>query len=394
MPRKHTVACPFCYDRIDPRAIHRQCNGSHPAPGRKPCTKRPDRQRQDALGLLAEEQAMPTFPNSKRSDGTCPRCGGKALILACQTCHSALPPHFGDVPSPLFGIVGVRGSGKTVLLAVLCGELESIADKRFGAAVHTVIEKQKDETFNLLRSYYDEMNRNNGILPPATNPIIRGNDTPAVLAWRKNLGASVGFLSFNDASGEELLSQASMRERRYIGTTDGLILLLDPFGFPNFPGRSRFTNELTRPMDVLAPLVVILREEEQLSVKKKLRRPLAVVLTKLDSFWNDGDSTGTLRRPEPDAPGFDEYESIDFHHYLQGLIDDWGGGPVLTTLEQNFNTFRFFAVSALGTEPDYDSSTVQASQINSRRVAEPLLWLMFKHGVISKSRKRDSLVSR
>ena len=351
---------------------------------------------------------MPTFPKS--SDGTCPHCGGKALILACQTCHSALPPHFGEVPSPLFGIVGVRGSGKTVLLSVLCGELENIADERFGAAVHTVIERDKDETFNLLRSYYDEMNRNNGILPPATNPIIRGNDTPAVLAWRKNLGASVGFLSFlawrknlgasvgflsfNDASGEELLSQANMRERRYIGTTDGLILLLDPMGFPSFPGRSRLTTEPTRPMDVLAPLVVILRQEEQLSVKKKLRRPLAVVLTKLDSFWNDDDPTGTLRRAEPDAPGFDEYDSIDFHHYLQGLIDDWGGGPVLTALDQNFKTFRFFAVSALGAEPDYGTSTVQASQINSRRVSEPLLWLMFKHGVISKASKRDSLVSK
>ena len=335
---------------------------------------------------------MPTFP--KNSDGTCPHCGGKALILACQTCHSALPPHFGEVPSPLFGIVGVRGSGKTVLLSVLCGELDIMADRRFGATVHTVIEQEKDETFNLLRSYYDLMNRTNGSLPPATNPIIRGNDTPAVLAWRRNPGASVGVLSFNDASGEELLSQASMRERRYIGTTDGLILLLDPFGFPNFPGRSKLATEPTRPMDVLAPLIVILREEEQLSAKKQLRRPLAVVLTKLDSFWSDSDSTGLLRRAEPDAPGFDEHDATEFHHHLQGLVDDWGGGPVLTALDQNFKSFRFFAVSALGVEPDYGSSTVRGSQINSRRVAEPLLWLMFKHGMISKARKRDSIVSR
>ena len=114
-----TVPCPYCYHRIDPKKVMYRCTGK-PAPGRPRCVKAEDPER--VAHLADATPVYPTFMPERsliisKASWECPHCSGPTSIRVCQVCHSTLPANF-TVASPLFGLVGVRGSGKTVMLTV------------------------------------------------------------------------------------------------------------------------------------------------------------------------------------------------------------------------------------------------------------------------------------
>ena len=51
---------------------------------------------------------------------------------ACPQCHTALPIDFVDSESPMIGLVGAKGSGKTVLMTVLVKQLREVVGLRSG----------------------------------------------------------------------------------------------------------------------------------------------------------------------------------------------------------------------------------------------------------------------
>ena len=83
------------------------------------------------------------------------------------------------------------------------------------------------------------------------------------------------------------------------------------------------------------------------------------------------DEDSPLRRPSSDQPYFDEAESLEVHEHVAMLLDEWSGGGLLRMLELNFSTFRLFAASALGAEPDYARRTA-----NPRGRSASLIMLM------------------
>ena len=48
----------------------------------------------------------------------------------------------------------------------------------------------------------------------------------------------------------------------------------------------------------------------------------------------------------------------------------------------NYKDFRYFGVSALGAEPDYENATVAAGGVRPHRVEDPVLWLLSKAGTV------------
>src|SRR4051794_28842481 len=122
---KRMAPCPYCYERVDLDRPAFRCSG-RPAPGRTPCNKQ-----QDQVRVRVLDDATPLFPafhptRSRRIgdmlEAECPHCFSKTGIRLCPTCHSTLPANFTST-SPLFGMVGVRGCGKTVMLSILAREL-------------------------------------------------------------------------------------------------------------------------------------------------------------------------------------------------------------------------------------------------------------------------------
>jgi hypothetical protein len=119
-----------------------------------------------------------------------------------------------------------------------------------------------------------------------------------------------------------------------------------------------------------------------LAPNKKIKRPIAVVLAKIDAFFNQVGPDHPIRRPSVTGPYFSEQESLDLHNHVAALINQWGGSDVLNMLELNYTTYRLFVASALGAEPNYRTNTVNSRGVLPHRVAEPLLWLMARRKFI------------
>lgn len=294
----------------------------------------------------------------------------------------------------MFGLVGARGSGKTVMLSVLARELTSSTARRFNAAIATV---SSSKLLMRLEAVRKELESGSGLLPQQTARFDRTETVPAVFEWqsaRRGWAArgrsTATILSFYDTAGEDLATLDHAREQHYLAATDGLLLLLDPFGLPANRhlaiSRGVDADSLSdSPIDVLSAVTHMLREGAQLGPGKKIKRPLAVVLAKIDAFFETVDPDDPIRQPSGTRPVFEERESLDLHHHVASLIDRWGGDDVLRHLQHNYANYRFFVSSALGAEPDYRSGRINNRGLLPHRVTEPLLWLMADRGFIPKA---------
>ncbi|MCZ2817256.1 hypothetical protein [Modestobacter sp. VKM Ac-2984] len=395
---RRLAPCPYCYEGVDTSTPAFRCTG-RPAPGRKACEKQRDDVRDEVLA-----DATPTFPVFRPQKGRrigslveaeCPHCFSRTGIRLCPTCHSPLPANFTG-NSPLFGLIGVRGSGKTVLLSVLSKELTSSVARRFGAAIDTV---GNSALLTRLDGYRRALEPGgDGTLPEQTPEFTKTDTVPAVFEWqmttqRRGLGGGSAstIISFYDTSGEDLATLDRARNQHYLAATDGLILLLDPFGLP----ANRDTalargidpqNLRDTPIQVLTAVTGMLQEADRLGPNKKIKRPLAVVLAKIDAFFADVGADDPIRRVPAALPVFDEQESLDLHHHVESLVDRWGGDDVLRHLRHNYTSYRFFVASALGAEPEYASARANNRGLRPHRVAEPLLWLMADRGFLPKEK--------
>lgn len=382
--------CPYCYAKIDPTKLAYRCSG-RPAPGRSKCEASEDTRRKDVLNDA--DPALPAFvPTAKKRLGDtrplCPDCQGPTGTRVCPNCHSVLPNNF-TAESPLFGIVGVRGSGKTVMLSVLGKELTEGVARRFDASIDTV---GSSKLLTQLDSARRKMEIGGGELPGQT---ARNERVPAVytvtlekagLAGLKQTVSTI--FSFYDTAGENLKTAERARDLHYLEAANGIILLLDPFGFAANKDDALLrgvdpTSLSDEPRSVLRALTDVLREAEHLKASKKVKKPVAVVLAKIDAFFDEVGPDSPIRRPSSTEPHFDEAESVELHEYIAGLIAKWGGDDVLRALDHNFETYRFFVASALGAEPDYKAATVSSRGIQPHRVAEPLLWLMARRSLVA-----------
>ena len=337
-----TAPCPYCYTDIDLRKVAFRCPG-RAAVGKKECVKDIDRVRATHFGDLKEY--YPAFVPSRTSllsdmrRTQCPDCLGSTGVRLCPQCHSRLPSGFSS-DSSLFGLVGARSSGKTVMLAVLMREL----------AMNGPVGRRFRDTIRLCKA-----GDNNGqevrlerLLKQMESPL---GQLPALLA------------------------------------TNGIILLLDPFSFPGNAGRGSAAKDQrveTAPENVLHAITEVMRQNEATKHNRKIKQPVAIVISKIDAFWSDIPENNPIRRPSSSLGYYDEAEGASVHDHIASMVSHWGGDGLLTMLETNYENYRFFGLSALGSEPDYAMQRVDERGLMPHRVAEPLLWLMAQRGFLPK----------
>jgi hypothetical protein len=387
--RPKTVPCPHCYRAIDLSRVVFRCTGQAQA-GRTGCVPSPDANRQQFLGDGSPVRPIICSGGVELRGKTsvrCPDCGAQSSVRCCEHCHSVLPSSI-QKDSPLIGLVGVRNSGKTVMLSALHTELTQTVARRFRAAIDNPTGSAG--LASVLHKNVEEMSRPGGTLPEQTH---RGQKSaPAVYEWRyelKNRMRSILF-SFYDNAGEDFASEDSATELAYLGQVSGLILLLDPFSFPeNAHLVEEKGIELTHsdtPEQVLASLTEVLRKAHNTKTTKKISVPVAVVVSKIDAFFDALGEGHPLRKPSSKLAAFDEAESADLDEHMKGLVRDWGGDGLLRSLDANFDTFRVFGASALGAEPDYSKGTTSERGRLPHRVAEPFLWLLAERGFLPKQK--------
>lgn len=380
-----TVPCPHCYRPIDLSHVVFRCTGQAEA-GRTGCTPRVDAHRQQVLG-----DGTPVRPIIRvgdvevrgKSSTVCPDCGARSAVRCCEHCHSPLPSSI-QKDSPLIGLVGVRGSGKTVMLSALHTELTKNVARRFRAAIDNPT--GASGLARQLQQNAAEMSKPGGSLPQQTQ---RGEKSaPAVYEWRYQVRSRIRSIlfSFYDNAGEDFASEDRATELAYLGQVSGLILLLDPFSFPenaHLASQKRITvSHSDTPEQVLASLTEVLRKAHGTKPTKKIRVPVAVVVSKIDAFFDGLGPNHPLREPSSTLAAFDESEAADLDEHMKSLIADWGGDGLLRSLEINFQTYRVFGASALGAEPDYAKGTTNSRGRLPHRVAEPFLWLLAARGFL------------
>lgn len=395
-----TAPCPYCYTDIDLRKVAFRCPG-RAAVGKKECVKDIDRVRATHFGDLKEY--YPAFVPSRTSllsdmrRTQCPDCLGSTGVRLCPQCHSRLPSGFSS-DSSLFGLVGARSSGKTVMLAVLMRELamNGPVGRRFRDTIRLCKDGDNNGQEVRLERLLKQMESPLGQLPAQTQQADGDKTSPVVFEWqraRRGIAKTVfgdftsTVFSFYDTAGEDLAVDERALSMTYLLATNGIILLLDPFSFPGNAGRGSAAKDQrveTAPENVLHAITEVMRQNEATKHNRKIKQPVAIVISKIDAFWSDIPENNPIRRPSSSLGYYDEAEGASVHDHIASMVSHWGGDGLLTMLETNYENYRFFGLSALGSEPDYAMQRVDERGLMPHRVAEPLLWLMAQRGFLPK----------
>ncbi|MBV8540373.1 MAG: zinc ribbon domain-containing protein [Pseudonocardiales bacterium] len=393
------VACPYCYHRIDLAKLRFQCTG-RPAPGRTRCVRSVDEARRQLTGFAAA--SWPTFPPPESRSplpqrlAPCPDCLGSSGIRVCQVCRTPLPANFADNRSPLIGMVGGKNAGKTVYTTVLAHELRHNIRRRFDADIWFAGEQQggPGSVGDWLKGYEQSLFAESTLFE-STASAPDGIKVPLVLQWRQPRRNLIGrqthrttTLSFYDAAGEDMTRQEFVNAQAYLASADGLIVLLDPFTLAGCHDRiavpATGRRDAEPPLAVLTRITELLRTSHGVSAKAKISIPIAVVFSKIDAFYRMlGDGHPLLRQPVT-GPFYDETNGRDTDEHLRALLTDLDADDIDAHLRSHYRTFRHFAVSSLGAEPDYDRGTIDPGGVRPFRVDEPLLWLLGLFKIIEK----------
>ncbi len=389
------TVCPFCFRKVDSSRLAYQCAGR----GNIECKKEEDEARVRLTGSHLE--TYPTFlPAPGRSASTsCPKCGGPAKRRACPQCHTALPIDFVDSKSPMIGLVGAKNSGKTVLMTVLVKQLRENVGLRFGADIR--IATDNPDGHQGLSDYQASREQplySQGTLPPATDKQgtgARQRTTPIVLRWRqesarlmRGQGLRSTVLSFVDTAGEDLNDIDTAFTLEYLSVCDALMITLDPFAMPgararlNLPANAIGVGDDV-PLDVLSRITELLRTEYKVKNKKKIKLPVAIVFTKIDAFYPGLDRTNPIMGRPSGLPAYEDADGQAVHEHMLALLHEWNAADIDMHLRLNYSDYRYFGVSALGAEPNYQTLSVAPGGVQPHRVEDPVLWLLSKTGTVS-----------
>ena len=388
--------CPYCYEEISQQQIWFRCSGRISRSGQR-CAPETDPVLRDRTGFGGA--LPPAFAGGRQDTAHCPACQGETNIRICPVCHSRLPVHFGKVGSRLIVPVGAKEAGKTVFMTVLVHELMHQTGQRFNAAITGA----DDYTRQRFASEYERPLYHDAKLLPPTTAAGTHNRAPLVFRFttesHRPLNGRLGrtalsgpqrtLLSFFDTAGEDLRSQESIEQNvRYLGASDGIVLLLDPLqmrGARNLaaPGTRLPTPGFPddEPTTVLENVTDLLLASEGKKPNKRISKPLAIVFTKMDALMHDLKETSPLLRSPAQEGYFDERDSLEVHTEIQRLLARWEGTRIDQIAQLNYRRFRYFGVSALGETPTQDNR-VAARGIRPWRVASPILWILAQFGII------------
>ena len=290
--------CPYCYHTINPNRFAFRCAG-HGDGVAKPCQPGPDEARDSALGLPGS-RALPSFLmieglKPAKGQARCPKCNGKTGIRVCPTCHTPLPSGLGDSASPLIGMVGARGTGKTVFMTVLLHQLQNGVGRRYDAAVEIVGDMPDGRS--AATAFSADLERplfSRRQMIQKTEERF-GRQPPFVVQWRQPKRflfldrTKTMALSFYDQSGEDLTRQDSVNSHHYLAAASGLMLLLDPLQLPMVRDHIAVPDDAVvegePPISVLTRVTEMLRGSHGIPVRKKVPTPIAVVFSKLDALF-------------------------------------------------------------------------------------------------------------
>lgn len=371
-----TPICPYCFNPVK----------KDEAPYR--CLNEPRRCAPEADSVYAqawEDSSLKGKVLSASSGGHC-RCGMTSNRRLCPHCHMDLVPHFGEDDNIMLAIIGAKDSGKSHYLAVLIDRLKREVAPRLNASFMFVREashrRYKQDFYGPL---FEQGRQLLGTTSAAGNFDVR---IPMVYRMSfRNRDSGIGkvvTLVFFDTAGEDLDDQDLMAVlNKYIYQSDGIILLMDPLQVPAIRRQLASSRHLPEtysdPMDIVTRAKDLIASAKNLSSKDKIDIPLAVTFSKIDAIKDLLGANSQLNgRAQPGA-GFDLADFQAVSSELESLLVRQDEKALHSAVCTHFRRYGFFGISALGSSPD-EAGNIKSVQ--PHRVEDPVLWLLFAHGLI------------
>ncbi|MYW05333.1 hypothetical protein [Streptomyces sp. SID3343] len=392
------MVCPYCFSGTDPATLPYRClMNTVGIAGSQPCAPVPDPRQAAALHRPGGIHSGPIFTaKARRGAVECPDCRGHTTQRLCPECHRDLPADYSGQGTKVIALVGPKSAGKSTYITVLVHELRTRIGEQLGSALSPMDDASSDR--------YDDMHRMMYVkdaLPATTRPAAVELTDP--LLFRLGLPGRRGsrrrsrhvVLAFFDAAGEDLQTEAAtQRYARYLSAADGILLLCDPLQLPvvrDLVGAAGgdLPPEETAPDRIAAQSARTLRAQRGLPTRKRISVPLAVALSKVDALDAALPAGHRLSLHEPGPPvgeGIDPNDLAMVHDEVSALMTHWQQGALARQLDTDFEDWRYFAVSALGDTPQ-GPGRAPAHGIHPLRVADPLLWLLARFGLVPVRRK-------
>ncbi len=361
--------CPRCFEEQSLDSIQYICSNES-----KPCQ-------------LAIDKKPQRAENSKKP--VCTECKQALITKICPKCKMELPLNIGTAKSYPIAIIGAKETGKSNFVAVLINQLKNEVGRAFDCSLMAC----GDKTINRYRTdFYDPLYRH--------RTCVQGTDAGEVdpLIYSLLFQRKGGFLrkatndavslTFFDTAGENLNDENMMRTfNPYLYHSSGIILLLDPLQLPKvrdeLEGRIRLPEENTDVNEILTRTIDIIRRNVPGLNKEgvKIDIPLAIAFTKIDVVSDLLDPASCLRNDSVHIRKgcFDQVDFQDASEEMQSMVEEWLGMELYQLVSTHFAKFGFFGLSALGSNPDMDK---KIPKFRPFRVADPLLWILAKEGII------------
>lgn len=339
-----------------------------------------------------------TFSPTPAVSVACSACRAQATMPACPKCGYDLPPGWRDVATTCLVMAGARTSGKSVYIAVLKKEAESLATMLGGTFDYASALTKL--TFEQYYERYIFVDRD--LIPPTPSVSLGAFQREPLVFALGTINNKRHFLVLRDVAGEDLENQAATSAEfdfTSFADADAIIFIFDPMmvraisaqltGIVRAPTQQRL-----EPVQVLVNLVRLMRGDQSMSTER-FKTPLALVLGKFDTLHElqrvQGSDWGPVvtnigaainRDPSLDSAEYDDLDGELLEAEVSGMLVQLGAQPLLNYANSVFSTVRLFAVSALGAPPS------MANDINPRglapfRVLDPLRWAMNKNGYLA-----------
>jgi len=333
----------------------------------------------------------------RRAD--CDVCGVTARMRACPHCHSPFPSGIENLSPIVIAVVGSKTVGKSNYIAVLIQRIRELY-----ARFQWDFVGLDDETDKLYKRVFARPLYEEGKAVAETQTGHANFDVRRPLLY--TLGFAQGkkykaiTLAFFDTAGEDLSDKqgdfdvlGSMAKiNRYIYNASGIIILIDPLNIrevrekvidSGIPEGTMSPKTNTVAGSIIERVDRLIQYGKELSRATKITIPLAVTFSKIDLLKNNILSGAPIYQKSR-HDGFlswDDFQRID--SCIQDWVDEYDKHFMSVT--GRFKDVAFFGISALGGNPD-EQKKLAFAKPNPIRVEDPLLWLLWKNGVVDKGR--------
>lgn len=277
--------------------------------------------------------------------------GKRQLAAHCGHCGAPLSGPVQSVPTFHLPVVGGVAAGKSVFMHAAMSRLHQERDHALFRPADASTARRLEQGRQALLA---------GVLPPRTPP-------GRPVAYTVHLG-NKHLLHVYDPAGEILEQAGNLAVATFLGLSDGIVFVIDPFALPAVRARVDPTTlwavrpSGTDPKAVLDGLMQTLREHG-------IRRPpVAVAITKADALL----AVPGLHHPYAGGPTDGAARSAAARQWLV----DQNHADVTNSLDHHFPKVKYFAITyrdATGVTPH---PTATGPPVTNDDPAAPILWLL------------------